>query len=316
DITPDGTQLILSGFSGASSGVFDLNQKTMKMLTVQEFPWGDSVFLSDGTLAGVDWIRSTRTTISGKMPPGEFTITILSPDSQFAVKSKIKQKYDLSDYIDRVTISPTGKILVAGTTDGNLYLWNLDTKELIATIRAHNKVSEPFGFYNAYRGLSFDEDGSHLATWGLDGTIKVFNMEDLSELIAIYGERWNAWVQPVFSPDGSHLAYVSSDGSIRLVSILNDDAPKVFRENINKVSSIAFSADGTLLFSGDFNDDWHNPERQSKLKVWSISDERLLLDLPQNNYILSLLVSPDGTHLYVHDGDGVISVWGHDPEKQ
>jgi WD40 repeat protein len=306
NITSDGTGLILSGRDEIPSGVFDLNQKIMiKKDAIQEFPWASSAFLSDGTLAGVDWTRPIRVPpFSNKEQQGEFTITILSPESQFAVKSKVKQNYDLPDYIDRATISPNGKVLAVGTADGNLYFWNLDAKELIATIKPHNKDVGMFGFYGAYWGLFFDEDGSHLTTLGQDGKIKVLNLEDLSEVISVNGEN------PVLSPDGSHLAYVSSDGSIRLVSLFNEYAPKVFRGNINRVSSIAFSVDGTLLFSGDYNNDWSNADRQSKLKVWSISDETLLLDLPQYN-IISFLISPDGTRLYIPDGDGVISVWGH-----
>ncbi|HMN01038.1 MAG TPA: hypothetical protein PKC99_18710 [Anaerolineales bacterium] len=306
NITPDGTALILSGYSEIPSGVFDLNQKMMKKVAVQKFPWDSSTFLLDGSLAGLDWTRLyRRPPFSDKEQQGEFTITLLSPESFSAMKT-IKQNYDLTDYIDTAAISPNGKLLAAGTADGNLYLWNLETKELITTIRAHSKVTLFIDYY-AYEGIFFDEDGSHLATWGLDRKIIVFNAGDLSEVFATNGER------PVFTPDGKHLAYISTDGSIRLVSLFNQDAPKVFRENINKVSSIAFSTDGTLLFSGDYNDDWSNPDRQSKLKVWSISDETLLLDLPQYNPI-SLLVSPDGTHLYVQDWDGVISVWGHNSE--
>lgn len=308
DISPDGNALLLVGNAYTPSGLFDLNQKVINNYPIGEFPWENSMFLSDGSLAGVDWRRTSRKSISDKMPPGEFTITILSPESQFAVKSKIKQKYDLSDFIDKVSLSPSGKFLAAGTVDGNLYIWNLNTEELIATFRAHNKFFQAFSFYYAYRAISFDESGSYLATWGLDGNIKVFNVEDLSEVASVYGEG------PVFSPDGNYLAYISTDGSIRLMSLTGDN-PKVFNESINKVNSIAFSADGTLLFSGDYNDDWNNPDRQSKLKVWSISDATLLLDVPQHN-VVSFFVHPDGTHLYVHDGDGVISVWGHDPEKE
>lgn len=305
NITSDGTALILSLSDEASIGIFDLNQKTMKKTGGQEFPWGSSVFLSDGTLAGVDWTRPIRNPpFSNKKQQGEFTITILSPESQFAVRSRFKQPYDLPDYIDAATISPNGKVLAVGIADGNLYFWNLDTKELIATIKPHNKDVGMFGFYGAYWGLFFDEDGSHLTTLGQDGKIKVLNMEDLSEVISVNGEL------PVFSPDGSYLAYASTDGSIRLVSLFNANEVKVFRGKTNKVNSIAFSPDGTLLFSGDYNNDWSNPDREAKLKIWSIADETLLLDLPQYN-AGSLLVSPDGTRLYAQDWDGVISVWGH-----
>lgn len=305
--TSDGTGLIISGWDEMPSGMFDLNQKIMiDNPAIQEFPWASSTFLSDGSLASVDWARPRfAPPFANKEQQGDFTITIL--DESFSIKSKIKQTYNVPDFIDTATVSPDGKILVAGTKDGNLYIWNLETKELITTIKAHSKVVQIFGYYFAYSGLFFNEDSSHLATWGSDGRIKVFNVEDLSEVISVNGEN------PVFSPDGNHLAYVGSDGSIRLVSLFNEYAPKVFRGNINKVSSIAFSVDGTLLFSGDYNNDWSNTDRQSKLKVWSISDETLLLDLPQYN-IISFLVSPDGTRLYIPDGDGVISLWGHKPE--
>ena len=51
-----------------------------------------------------------------------------------------------------------------------------------------------------------------------------------------------------------------------------------------------------------------------KMKVWLISDQTLLLELPQCALPTSLIVSPDGTRLYARDMYGVISVWGHNPE--
>ncbi|GAB1470239.1 hypothetical protein MASR2M66_11160 [Chloroflexota bacterium] len=297
NITPDGAGLVLSGWNEIPSGVFDLTKKTLRKNNVQEFPWRGSVFLSDGTLAGAYWTLPIRVPpFSNKEQQGEFTITILSPESQFAVKSKIKQTYDLPDFIDTATISPNGKVLAVGTADGNLYLWNLDTNELITTIRPHNKVVGMFGFYGAYNGLFFDEDGSHLATWGQDSKIKVFNTEDLSEVIEVNGNR------PAFSPDGDHLAYVSSDNSIRLLSLIDESQPKIFRGNTVQANSIVISPDETLIFSGTGD---------KSLKVWSVTDETLLLNLPQYDGISSMVLDPDGTRLYVRTYDGVISTWGH-----
>jgi len=324
NITPDGTALILSDYFEIPGGVFDLNQKTMKKDTIQEFTWDSSVFLSDGSLAGVDWTRPIRNPpFSNKKQQGDFVVTIL--DESFFVKSKIELPYDFPDYIDTATISPNGKFLAAGTADGNLYLWDLKSKELITTIRAHNKVVEQFGFYGAYFRLLFDHDGSHLATWGQDLQIKIFSMDDQSEDFSVYGEH------PIFSPDGNYLAYFSSNGFqtvyssdgdilgysrpgyIRVIS-LNDaeESNKVFKENSTSVYGMAFSSDGSLLFSSN----WSLAERKSTLQIWSVADGTLLEEILQHDVIRSLLVSPDGTRLYMRTSDGVISAWGHDPEKE
>jgi WD40 repeat protein len=282
-------------------GAFDPDQKMMRQTGIQEFPWRNSVVLSDGTLGGVDWIRP-QPSASNKKQQGEFTIIRLSPGSSFTVKSTVKQAYDLPEFIDTATLSPNGKILAAGTKDGSLFLWNLDSKELITTIRAHSKVIGMFGFYGAYFDLSFNEDGSHLATWGEDGKVKVFSMEGLSEVFVTNGEK------PVFSPDGSHLAYIGSDDSIQLVSLFDEEAPKVFRGK-NNPSQIVFSPDGALIFTGYWDDSI------GMVQVWSITDGVLLLDIPQYDSVTSLIVSPDGTRLYIRTFDGVISAWGHKPAE-
>lgn len=282
NITPDGTALILS------SGVFDLTQKTLNEIASQDFPWDSFVPLSDGSLAGVEPQQS------------EIAITILSLEPQFAIKSKAKQTYDVTDFIQAATISPNGKTLAFVTADGSLYLWNLGTKELITK-------TKPFRAYVRVR-LSFNKDGSYLAIAGQDGNIKVINMEDPSK-VASYSGR-----EPVFSPDGMNMAYVNSNGSIHLVSPFDEDEPKVFPENNDRfVTSMAFSPDGILLFSGSFSPNDDQYKRKPKMKVWLISDQTLLLDLPQYDNLTSLIVSPDGTRLYVQS-DGVISVWGHNPE--
>lgn len=282
NITPDGNALILS------SGVFDLNQKTLNEIAIQDFPWDSFVPLSDGSLAGVE-------------PQGsEIAITILSLEPKLTIKSKVKQTFDVTDFIQAATVSPNGKTLAFVTADGSLYLWNLGTKEL-------STKTKPFRAYVRVR-LSFNKDGSYLAIAGQDGNIKVINMEDPSKAASYSGR------EPVFSPDGMNMAYVNSNGSIHLVSPFNEDEPKVLPENNDRfVTSMAFSPDGTLLFSGSSSVNVEQYKSNPKMKVWLISNQTLLLDLPQYANLTSLIVSPDGTRLYVQS-DGVISVWGHKSE--
>lgn len=290
NVTLNGNALILDSVHQLQTGgIFDLSKKTIKNVANQDFPWDSFVLLSDGSLAGVEPQQS------------EIAITILSLEPQFVIKSKAKQSYDVTDFIQAATISPNGKTLAFVTADGSLYLWNLGTKELITK-------TKPFRAKVRVR-LSFNEDGSYLAIAGQDGNIKVINMEDTSK-VASYSGR-----EPVFSPDGMNMAYVNSNGSIHLVSPFDEDQPKVFPENNDRfVTSMAFSLDGTLLFSGSFSPNDDQYKRKPKMKVWLISDQTLLLDLPQYALPTSLIVSPDGTRLYVRDADGVISVWGHNPE--
>lgn len=288
EITPNGNALILDSVHKFQiGGMFDLNQKTIKNFATQDFPWDSFVLLSDGSLAGADPQQS------------EIAVTILSLEPELAIKSKVKQTYDVTDFIQAATIAPNGKILAFVTAGGHLYLWNLDTKELVAK-------TQPFRSYVRVR-FFFNKDGSYLAIAGQDGKIKVINMEDLSK-VASYDGR-----EPVFSPDGMNLAYVSSNGSIHLVSPFSNNEPKVFRENNDRVN-IAFSPDGTLLFSSSSSANDDEYKIKYKMKVWLISDQTLLLELPQYALPTSLIVSPDGTRLYARDMYGVISVWGHNPE--
>ena len=63
--------------------------------------------------------------------------------------------------------------------------------------------------------------------------------------------------------------------------------------------AVAFSPDGTLLASADFN----------HLRLWDLTRDRLLKTMPHNTWVWRLTFSPDGTRLASGTTDNVVSVW-------
>jgi WD40 repeat protein len=63
--------------------------------------------------------------------------------------------------------------------------------------------------------------------------------------------------------------------------------------------AVAFSPDGTLLASADFN----------HLRLWDMTRDRLLKTMPHNTWVWRLAFSPDGTRLASGTTDNVVSLW-------
>ncbi|WOD41062.1 NB-ARC domain-containing protein [Nodosilinea sp. E11] len=63
--------------------------------------------------------------------------------------------------------------------------------------------------------------------------------------------------------------------------------------------AVAFSPDGTLLASADFN----------HLRLWDMTRDRLLKTMPHNTWVWRLTFSPDGTRLASGTTDNVVSLW-------
>jgi WD40 repeat protein len=286
-ILPDGETLILE------DGLFDLQEKALIDVFILE---GRDLSLTnnlaDGNMAIIDLPKLPS---FKKVLKGTLTIITLDP-KDFSAISKQPINFELPDGIEDATLSPDGSILVVGLLNGSVYFWDTKTGEQMATIRAHNKVFGLFGYYGSINDIKFSRDGLLIATVGRDKTIKIWRTADFSLVSTLYGSI------AAFSPDSTSLAIVDSSNRIQVQSLLEETPPVVFEGHTKDVTELLFSADGSLVISGS---------RDETIKIWSIADKALQLDLPQYDVVYSLVLSPDGTRLYSWAGDGVISVWGY-----
>jgi WD40 repeat protein/energy-coupling factor transporter ATP-binding protein EcfA2 len=99
-------------------------------------------------------------------------------------------------------------VVAAGTgnNQGAIYLWNINTGKQINSLRGHNaKIT----------GISFSSDGSQMASASYDGSVCLWNMDDLNTLPVVFDEH-GTWVTSVgFSPDDRYVISGDKDGNLR-----------------------------------------------------------------------------------------------------
>jgi WD40 repeat protein len=201
------------------------------------------------------------------------------------------------DSIYSLAVSPNGKLLVTGSYDQTIKLWDLESGSELKTLTGHN---------GAIFGLAFHKNGKLLASASGDRTIKLWDIER--------GERLDTFGQPAldqyavaFSPDGRFVAAGGVDNRIRIWK-LSDSAAEGTNEIIvsrfaheQPIVKLAYSADGQTLVS--------SAEGRS-VKFWRADTivERQLLE-PQPDVAQAVAFSPDSSSLVAGRLDGSLAVY-------
>ncbi|KAK4669530.1 Transcription initiation factor TFIID subunit 5 [Podospora pseudopauciseta] len=119
-----------------------------------------------------------------------------------------------ADYISALQCAPNGKILASADTGGNIFLWDIEKSKRIKRMRGHGKGGIP--------SLSFSAESNILVSGGLDGTVRVWDVElpaDPSKANPLAGGS----AQPGQQPDGITVAgdsiAVAGSGDNRSITV-------------------------------------------------------------------------------------------------
>ena len=260
----DGTVLLLDAATGQqkttimghTNGVYSIGFSPDSSIIVSGK--GDQVLLWDANtghlietlnqkgliVSSVAFSRDGNTLASGN---SDNTVLLWDMETR-QLKSKIivpPLEPDIRTGIRIVVFSPDGKTLVSsgGHEDGSIYLWDVASGQLEATLQGHIEYVQ---------SISFSPDGKTLASCRHGDTIKLWDVANGNVKRILKGHTDNVY-SVVFSPDGKTLASGSGvdDESIRLWDVATGQYKAQFKGDMGWVLGVAFSPDGKTLASGD-----------------------------------------------------------------
>ena len=113
-----------------------------------------------------------------------------------------------ADKVWSVAVSPDGRRIVAGSTDGTLSLWAADTGKPIGL--------PMIGHTQTVLSVAFSPDGHRIASGSVDTTVRIWNADTGQPLGSPLTGHTQTVRSVAFSPDGHRIASGSADTTVRI----------------------------------------------------------------------------------------------------
>ena len=190
-----------------------------------------------------------------------------------------------------MAFSSDKRTLAAGSRDGTVKLWDVETERDIATFRHTEEVTS----------VSFSSDGAILATGSRDRTVKLWDVVSQRDIATLEGHT-GAVTSVAFSPvDATLLVTGSWDRTVKLWDVEMQQDIATLEVHTSGVSSVVFSSDGSTLATGG---SWDRT-----VKLWDITTRVNFATLGHGDQVLSVAFSSDDTTLASGTEAGTVELW-------
>ncbi len=144
-----------------------------------------------------------------------------------------------SDSVTAVAFSPNSQLIVSGSRDKTVRVWDITGAE--------RRVLE--GHLSPVSAVAFSPDGRLIVSGARDSTVRVWDAATGAERRVL--EAFLRWDDPVaFSPDGQLIVSGSSDGTARVWDAATGVERCALKGYWGSVKAVAFSPDSRLIVSG------------------------------------------------------------------
>lgn len=197
--------------------------------------------------------------------PGAYADVQLTPDGRLAIAAyahhrglagtwaiwELQQQHllhsirDRDVYVQRVAVSPDGRLAAIGYQDGVVQVWNLAERRRLQEVNAHSKP---------VLGLCFSADGERIVTGSPDATVSEWDVQTGRRLRHMATTQCEALA---LSPDGRTVAVGGGQ-----FGLWNLETGELVHRLLSGCFCLAFSPDGKRIAAGSVKD--------NSILVWDV----------------------------------------------
>ena len=147
-----------------------------------------------------------------------------------------------NDSINILKYTPDGKIIVSGSDDYTIKLWNVETGECLKTLKGH------CGCINT---LTVSSDGKIIVSGSDDYTIKLWNIET-GECVKTLMGHTNEVKSLQLTSNDKNIIVISNSNMIKILDIESGKSLRTIEDYTSSNSSLSISSDGnTIVFNNE-----------------------------------------------------------------
>jgi WD40 repeat protein len=290
DISPDERWLVCGG--GGNNGmvkVYDLAGSGEELASVT-FQYGEYM---------VDIAYSPRGDVIA-IALGDGSLRLLQPPRLMEIGRLFDRNRSsgISSRVTSLAFSPNGRILVSGHDNGELIAWDMDSRQKLYSIKAHE------GWVVA---LTFSPDGVELASgehnFHGDNSMHRWRLDRIFR--PVQTQRFDKWITDLaYSRDGRRLGCALYSEEIIVYYLGSKDVRKFHVGEGEHSECLAFTPDGKSLLAGA-----GDVYSAAYTYCWDVESGQLKWILPGHNFLVNdLIIFQNGKRLLTA-GDSTIRLW-------